>query len=401
MTGSLTVTDLMDRAGAALHVAGSPGDESTRTRAARALWSALVEPGDGVAGALVRVYGPADAYERVLSGGDVVGAASATGLSPDTVREGLTRWRPRMAAGVLAEVLERAARAGARLLTPVDPEWPTMLDDLSDHAPVCLWVRGHATALDNPGGAIALVGARAATSYGEHVAGDLAAGIVAEGATVVSGAAYGIDGAAHRAALATGGPTVAFLAGGCDNLYPRGHAEMLERIMVHGAVVGEAPCGTVPSKHRFLLRNRLIAALAGATVVVEAGARSGSLNTAGHAAALGRPLGAVPGPVTSAASVGTHRMLREFDARCITSAAEALELIGRGTPETLDLGEWTDDGTRVRDALSRRVYRDAATVAARSGLAVSDVESLLGVMLLDGAVESDPSGWRLRSGGAR
>jgi DNA processing protein len=397
MSGAPAMADLIDRAAETLILAGAAGEDGTAARAARAVWSGLTEPGDGIAGALVRVYGPVEAYERVVRRGDLAAAATAIGLPSEALRDGLARWRPRVADGILAHVLGNALRTGARLLTPEEREWPRVLDDLGDHAPLCLWVRGDAATLVQQGGAIALVGARAATSYGEHVAGELAAGIAVEGATVVSGAAYGIDGAAHRAALAAGGPTVAFLAGGCDTLYPRGHADLLERIIASGAVVGEAPCGTTPSKHRFLLRNRLIAALAGATVVVEAGARSGSLNTAGHAAALGRPLGAVPGPVTSAASVGTHRMLREFDARCITTAAEALELIGRGAADTLDLGDWTDDGTRVRDALSRRVFRDVASIAARSGLALGEAEAILGVLLLDGAVECDGSGWRLRA----
>ena len=143
------------------------------------------------------------------------------------------------------------------------------------------------------------------------------AGLVDRGFTIVSGAAYGIDGMAHRAALASGGTTVAFLAGGVDRFYPLGHEALLGRIAEQGAVVAELPCGSAPTKWRFLQRNRLIAAATEATIVLEAGMRSGSLNTAGHAAALGRPLGAVPGPVTSPASAGCHRLLREYDAVCV------------------------------------------------------------------------------------
>lgn len=116
---------------------------------------------------------------------------------------------------------------------------------------------------------------------------------------MVSGAAFGIDGAAHRAALLAGGTTIAVLAGGVDRPYPRAHTHMLDRIAATGAVISEVPCGSEPTKWRFLQRNRVIAALGDATVVVEAGHRSGALNTAGHAAAMSRPLGAVPGPVTS------------------------------------------------------------------------------------------------------
>jgi DNA processing protein len=233
---------------------------------------------------------------------------------------------------------------------------------------------------------------------------EISAELVAHGITIVSGAAYGIDGAAHRAALSAGGRPVALLAGGADRPYPAGHAELIGRIAGSGAVVSEVPCGSPPTKWRFLQRNRLIAALAGATVVVEAGARSGSLNTASHAAALGRPLGAVPGPVTSAASVGCHRILREYDARCVTSADDVLELLGATTPTLFDLprpsaGDRTDDVTRVRDAMSFRAWRDSADIARRSGLSGADVAALLGLMALDGEVVRGEGGWRrARSG---
>ena len=201
-----------------------------------------------------------------------------------------------------------------------------MLGDLGDHAPLALWLRGDAAALSGAG--VAIVGARASSSYGEHVATELASELAGEGWTIVSGGAYGIDGTAHRAALRAGGITVAVLAGGIDRAYPAGHAQLFDRIAASGALVSEVACGGAPTRWRFLERNRIIGALADATVVVEAGWRSGSLNTAGHAAALGRPLGAVPGPVTSAASAGCHRLLREYDARCVTSAADVRELLG-------------------------------------------------------------------------
>jgi len=394
MTRVATFREVLAHAGDGVRrILGPVGDEHTLRRAAAVAWSVIAEPGDGIAGAVRGVYGDASAYDRLVAGDEVSAAATETGLDPRALAAARDRWRPRAAAELLAEPLRRAAACGARVLVPGEEAWPAALDDLGPHAPACLWVRGDPAALHPVG--IALVGARAATSYGEHVAGELAAGIAQAGTPVVSGAAYGIDGAAHRAVLAVGGVTVAFLAGGCDRLYPAGNGTMLERIVTTGAVVGEVPCGAAPTKWRFLARNRLIAAVTGATVVVEAGARSGSLNTAGHAAALGRPLGAVPGPVTSAASVGTHRLLREYDARCVTSAADALELIGHGEPAPLPLGGFTDDRVRVRDALSRRVYRETGAVAAASGLAPAEVEAVLGMLLLDGAVEHGPAGWRL------
>ena len=162
-------------------------------------------------------------------------------------------------------------------------------------APLALWIRGDARHFGRLDRSVALVGARAATGYGEHVAMESAAGLSDRGFVIVSGGAYGIDAAAHRAALASEGVTVAFLAGGVDRLYPAGNSELLRRIASEGVLVAELPPGSAPTRWRFLMRNRLIAAAASATVVVEAGRRSGSLNTAGHAAQMGRPLGAVPG----------------------------------------------------------------------------------------------------------
>ncbi len=229
------------------------------------------------------------------------------------------------------------------------------------------------------------------------------ASLAATGITIVSGAAYGIDGAAHRAALAAGGTTFALLAGGVDRPYPVGHSDLIGRIVSTGAVVSEAPCGTAPTKWRFLQRNRLIAALSDATVVVEAGWRSGSLNTAAHAASLGRPLGAVPGPITSAASTGCHRLLREFDARCITSADDARELLALDGdalwPTSGDpLAEHrprTDDRSRVLDALSTRTWRTGGDIARLAGMAQEDVEGVLGLLLLEGGVQSGSAGWRM------
>ncbi|HKT57891.1 MAG TPA: DNA-processing protein DprA, partial [Microbacterium sp.] len=233
---------------------------------------------------------------------------------------------------------------------------------------------------------------------------EFAAELAGRGVTIVSGGAYGVDGCAHRAALGAGGTTIAVMAGGVERAYPAGHADLFERVAARGAVISEVPCGGAPTKWRFLARNRVIAALSGVTVVVEAGTRSGSLNTAGHAAALGRPIGAVPGPVTSASSVGCHRLLREFDARCVTDANEVLELLDPGTlfdPEPCRTGSGasgappTDDTMRVRDALSRRSRRPVEDVARRAGMAVSDVETRLGLLLLSGEVNRDAEGWRL------
>lgn len=375
---------------------------------ARAVWSSLVEPGDGAAGAFVAAFGPVCALTLAGDQSDAVAVAERTGLSPQEVARARARWRPRL--GASGPTIDAAVRAGISLLIPEDERWPARLDDLGVHAPLCLWVRGEPGALSSregaPRPAVSIVGARAATAYGEHVAGEMSADLAGSGVAVVSGAAYGIDGIAHRAALSAGGQTVALLAGGVDAPYPRGHTDLLTRISTAAAVASEVPCGGAPTKFRFLARNRLIAALGDATVVVEAGWRSGSLNTAGHASTLGRPLGAVPGPITSAASAGCHRLLREYDAACITGADDIRELIGldSGVPALTGAlsdestaersGERTDERTRILDALSTRVDRETDEIARRSGFAVDDTRALLGLLRLEGVVAGGAAGWK-------
>jgi DNA processing protein len=225
---------------------------------------------------------------------------------------------------------------------------------------------------------------------------DLVSGLVDEGFCIVSGAAYGIDGMAHRAALAIGGSTIAVLAGGIDRLYPSGHDALLHRIIDTGVVVTELPCGFAPTKWRFLQRNRLIAAMSGATVVVEAGWRSGSLNTAHHALELDRPLGVVPGPVTSASSAGCHRLLRETPAICVTTATEIAELTGLVSRQSENSSEPEivhPFAPRVLDALHSRKGHQAGEIAKASGLSEPETLAVLGLLELSGAVREVATGW--------
>jgi DNA processing protein len=376
-------------------------------RFARAAWTTAAEPGDRDAGVLIAAVGPVAAWGLLVSGASADAIAnrvtdvSGSDSDPDVWTEALKRWSPRARPDEALRALSQAARFGIRLLVPDDEVWPAQLDGLQTHAPFALWARGDVARLAALERSVALVGSRAATGYGEHVTVEVASGLVDRGFSVVSGAAYGIDGMAHRAALASRGVTVAVLAGGLDRFYPSGHEQLLARIVDRGVVLAEVPPGTTPTKWRFLLRNRLIAALAGATVVVEAGWRSGSLNTAGHAATLGRPLGAVPGPVTSAASAGCHRLLREFDAVCVTTADEIAELVGpTETPAPQNPSgaatEPTSTRVRVLDALSDRSPRRVERIAVLSGLALDRVRAELGMLELDGAVIERPSGWTRR-----
>lgn len=372
-----------------------PDADAVDTVIARAAWSVIAEPGDGTAGALIRDLGPVEALLCALDrrAGEPNSSERETSIEAERVAQARARWLPRADPRAIVHALEGARHVNARLVLPEDPGWPRMLDDLDVHAPTALWVRGH-PALLTTGRRVSMVGARASTPYGEHLAGELAGDLAHTGTVIVSGGAYGIDGAAHRAALRVGGPTVALLAGGVDRAYPAGHQSLLAEIAARGAVVSEVPCGVAPTKWRFLARNRSIAALGDATVVIEAGWRSGSLNTAGHAASLGRPLGAVPGPVTSAASAGCHRLLREYDARCVTTAQEVRELWGEAPAREPRSASPDPERTRLLDALSSRSPLAVHELARRSGLAVERVRALLGMLYLEGAVRRTDDGWR-------
>jgi DNA processing protein len=373
-------------------------DDDVMDALARATWSVLAEPGDGIAGVLIQALGAEEALRYAVDGTQRDGEVDALLDTADprvrrAVADGRRRWAPRVEARAVRDALRGAREVGATLVLPGDDLWPRALDDLGANAPIALWVRGdpHRWVVTPR---VSMVGARASSGYGDLVASEIAGDLAASGALIVSGGAYGIDGAAHRAALGVGGGTVAFLAGGVDRAYPAGHHGLLKQIAQDGAVVSELPCGAAPTKWRFLARNRLIAALGDVTLVVEAGWRSGSLNTAGHAAALGRPLGAVPGSVTSASSAGCHRLLREYDAVCVTSAADVRELCGLAS----DRGEAAKSGdperVRVLDALSGRTALPTIEIARRAGLSVDRVLSHLGLLELEGAVHPMGGGWR-------
>ena len=381
-------------------VAGDDLDHAgIEERFARATWTGMAEPGDRTAGLVVSALGAARALTAVVERLTVdefiaqIGQSAVIGESE--LRQGIDRWLPRLNSGNALIALRQAARFGARLRIPSDEGWPEGLASLEMFAPLALWTRGTEEAYLSLGRSMALVGARAATGYGEHVTMEASAGLVDRGYSIVSGAAYGIDGMAHRAALASHGLTIAFLAGGVDRFYPSGHDALLTRMVESGAVISELPCGNPPTRWRFLQRNRLIAAVSRATVVLEAGWRSGSLNTASHAGQLGRPVGAVPGPVTSAASAGCHRLLRENNADCVTNPDEMAELAPLAAPsvETMPAGRIDFHVTRIIDALSTPSPRSSSDVASRAGLAIPEVRAVLARLALDDLVRDTDRGW--------
>jgi DNA processing protein len=356
----------------------------------RQAWIALAhlaEPSDSEVGRLVHATGP-----RAVAAGIM---EASTGLRN---QEAL---RARLCAADLLSAEDRASASGGRIVTRVDREWPSQLRDLGDTEPYALWVIGAADLRLAALRSVAIVGARACSGYGEEVARAWSGQLAGEGWTVVSGAAFGIDAAAHRGALAAGGVTACILAGGVDVPYPRAHDALIARIADEGLVVSESPLGEGVRRHRFLSRNRVIAALTRATVVVEAAERSGTMATAKAAVAMNRPLLAVPGPVTSPTSAGCHRMIRDAEAQLMASVDDVLGLLdlsrdGRGELRAMDDRDaLTANERRVLDALPGRGPLRTQDVATSSGLHVHDVWAALGVLEVGGWVASSPDGWRL------
>ncbi|HJV13186.1 MAG TPA: DNA-processing protein DprA [Propionibacteriaceae bacterium] len=360
-------------------------------RRARMMLCCAVDSGDPVVAELVQNLGAKGAWAKIAEGG--LGKPAAE-----------------RAARVSVEGVERLAKAAAmRFLVPGDNEWPDGLDDLR-HAeaiqrrggePWGIWVRGPGHLAHLMERSVAIVGSRAATAYGNGIATDLAADLVERGVTVISGGAFGIDVAAHRGALAAGGPTVCVLANGVDVAYPPAHAGLFETLAKDQLLVSELPPGAHPTRVRFLARNRLIAAMSQGTVVVEAALRSGARNTASWALGCGRPLMAVPGSVYSRASTATHLMIRNGQAVLVTSAAEVLELISDMGQAMLPVAHGR---TRPTDALDETQLAVFEAIPARRRGSVGDIALAAGVSVRSclgaltalesaGLVEGDERGW--------
>ncbi|WP_069886332.1 DNA-processing protein DprA [Streptomyces luteocolor] len=369
-------------------VVPSPEEE----RLARVALTRVLEPGDAAGGRWLREIGAVEVLRRL--GTDEERPAGVTARRWEGLRARAARVRPE-------RDLEAARDVGGRFVCPGDAEWPASLDDLGDARPVGLWVRGRPSLRIWALRSVAVVGSRACTEYGARMAAGLAAGLAERGWVVISGGAYGVDGAAHREALGAGGATVAVLACGVDRPYPRGHAELIGRIAEQGLVVGELPPGDHPTPSRFILRNRVIAALTRGTVVVEAAYRSGALATARSAQDLGRFAMGVPGPATSGLSAGVHELLRG-DGVLVTDAAEVVELVGdmgelaparRGPVVPRDL--LAPGAARVLAALPARGRATARDVAVGAGTSADDAVGRLYELQSLGFVERHGDGWQL------
>ena len=363
---------------------------ATADRVARAALCRLGEPGDPRLTGLVAEVGAPLVHDRLLIETDERGLAS-------DVAQRLSALDP-------VSDLRRAAERGIRFVVPGDEEWPARLGDLDraeplagrGGAPLGLWVRGPLHLAETVERAVAVVGSRSATSYGGGVAGEIGATLAKQGHTVVSGAAFGIDQSAHRGALAMRGPTVAVLACGVDRAYPSAHRQLLDYIADTGLVVSELAPGCAPTKLRFLSRNRIIAALCGGTVVVEAAIRSGALNTASWALRLNRTLMGVPGPVTSAPSAGVHQLIRARDALLVTNGEEVLELVApagehtlvepRGPERPHDRLSLLDQ--QVLDAVPVEHAAAPASIARTAGIALPRVRDALARLVAAGLVEN-------------
>lgn len=366
-------------------------------RLARVVLSRIGEPGDPRLTDLVAELGA----ERVLV--SLRAQAAERELGADLAE--------RLEAADPVRELERAAAQGIRFVVPGDPEWPADLDDLA-HAPhlherggvpVGLWCRGALRLDEAAEHAVAVVGSRSATTYGADVAAEIAATLARSSWTVVSGAAFGIDQAAHRGALATRGRTVAVLACGVDRAYPVAHRQLIDYIAEVGLLVSEAPPGCAPTRIRFLARNRVIAALARGAVVVEAAVRSGALNTASWAGGLGRTVMGVPGPVTSAPSAGVHQLIRARDALLVTTGEEVLEAVGpMGTFALSDPREPDTPRDRlaarerqVLDAVPLHRAADSSSIARTAGIAHTRTREALLALHRAGLVEHSLGRWRV------
>ncbi|MBX3311557.1 MAG: DNA-processing protein DprA [Microbacteriaceae bacterium] len=360
--------------------------------------SSLVEPGDRSMGYLLREFTAEKVLALLLSGtsaGDL--AQLLPEMSEADWHSALQRWAPRLKLSRVKQIFDATHNLEAKIFTPHSSYWPKQLNDLGEAAPLVLWGRGDFSLLES-NKIVAIVGARASTGYGEQVTAEFASNLALRKYVVISGGAYGIDAMAHRATLNARGATIAILAGGIDQMYPSGNATLLDKVRNTGLLIAEQPPGTVPSRWRFLQRNRLIAAFSKAVLVVEAGFRSGAINTASHACHLGRELAVIPGPITSRSSDGCHRLLRELPATCVTSVEEFLNLFNsedvfEGQDIETSAKKLSENAKRILDSLSRKRATQILGIAEASGLSMDSVSKEIFELELSGDVRRSAEGY--------
>lgn len=389
-------------------------------RRARIQLSRIFEPADRAGMVLLQCLGPVTLLDTVASHSSPPAwlmqkfhSAMATwGLrsQPADLGARFEAWRSRLPVVDPDTDARNAHVLGAWVVIPEDPDWPEQLDDLGLSRPIAIWGRGDRSKLGGLIHSVAVVGSRNVSAYGAAVTRDITHQISGEGWCIISGGAYGIDAAAHSAALTAGScepPTVAVLACGVDRFYPSANAGLLSRIEEYGLLLSEVPLGCSPTRYRFLQRNRLIAALSRATVVTEAAWRSGSLNTAHHAESLSREVAAVPGDVLSGGSAGCHKLIREDHAVLVSNGSEVLELLGPlGNHATVgvqaeqdSLAQRPEDVLepnllRLYDALPLRQDSDPSHLCRVSGLSPTEVMTGLSTLRSRGLAVDSLLGWR-------
>lgn len=381
-------------------------DNNLEDAFARAVLSFVTEPGDQFAGFLVKHLSASALLEfeigkrpfeemqsRLLEAAALDEAVHRFKDLGETFLEARQRWSARLNLTDFSKSLNLAQRVSAQLLLPSHETWPTNVNDLEWATPHCLWVRSRADLRQLNQPAIAIVGSRVASNYGQWVTSEIVSDCVTRGLVIVSGGAYGIDAVAHRTAIAQACFNVAFMAGGVDRLYPSGNTQMFEQLIRVGAIIAEQAPGASPTKWRFLQRNRLIAALSSATVIVEAGSRSGALNTVSHAQHLDRAIAAVPGPITSQVSRGCNRLIADAQAQLLSDPSEAANLVlGQSGWFQAELDSLGSLETRALDAMTSKA-QSADRIAALAGLSAREVAIALGQLKLLGFVKEVDNGW--------
>ena len=385
-------------------------------RRARAGLTQVIEPADALGVVASKAWGPTRLLE-IIQGATptqqdwktLVGEYPQDGQFARTLRNNLgsaiERWRRRSSYLNPDQALRYITNIGGRLMIPEDPEWPAALADLESTEPIGLWSLGEAD-VPEVDRIVGLVGSREATSYGNQATRMLAQEARKMGLTVLSGGAYGIDAQAHHQALEateSGVATIAVLAGGLDRLYPAGNMGLLRNIVQEGLLITEMPPGMRPNRYRFLNRNRLIAALAHTTIVVEARYRSGALNTANHAHDLGRTVGAVPGPFNVPSSAGCHRLIKETPSLLIDDPADLRRLYGsfssgqqpaRDREHQRSFDILSTEEMLVFEALPLHARTNVQHLCQITGLAVPSVTGILTKLSRCDLAEHNEHGWR-------
>jgi len=362
-----------------------------------ATWSYICEPGDMLAGLLRKQLGSHQALLQVQSKKE---AKDILTLIPEdrflapmflsSLTDSLECWRRRLRNNQIEKAIDLLQEHKGQLITPQSKHWPKQLSDLGSGEPPALWILGEAKVLQEP--LVSVVGARLSSDYGIGITRDLVRYLVERKYSIVSGGALGIDAAAHESSIASNGKTIAVMAGGIDRLYPSRNLDLFSQIRQQGLLISEVAPGVAPARWRFLQRNRLIAALGQATLVIEAGYRSGSINTAGHANELDRPVGAVPGPINSVRSAGCHRLIRERRAELISTPADLLELLA--VEEQLEVEEFnlTSNEVRALDAL-QYTEQSIEEIARNSGLTIGETEYAISRLTNRSLITRTSKGW--------